>query len=238
MWGCSSAQTPPSECALFHSSQLQTTPGLLLRDVPLGVCRIAFRTVTTIRSFFALTDPAKPLLTWYSATERTELSGATLSNWVAKMSNLLVNECGLGPGDVAEIDLPPHWQTAVILLASWNVGLTAGESGDVSFGLPGSGAEYTLTLHPLQQSDWVVAVRAHGDHYSGPTADVGEVLDLGLKPGDRALFNVDTRPDPREWLLAPLAAGASIVACTGLDETALAKTFAAEKATWPVPQTP
>ena len=48
-------------------------------------------------------DPTRPLLTWYddATGERTELSGATLANWVAKTANLLVDGLGLGPGDRA-----------------------------------------------------------------------------------------------------------------------------------------
>ena len=44
-------------------------------------------------------DPARPLLTWYddATGERTELSGATLANWVAKTANLLVDEVGPEP---------------------------------------------------------------------------------------------------------------------------------------------
>ncbi len=49
------------------------------------------------------TDPNRPLLTWYddATGERTELSGATLANWVAKTANLLVDELALGPGGTA-----------------------------------------------------------------------------------------------------------------------------------------
>src|SRR5439155_75514 len=78
-------------------------------------------------------DPTRPLLTWYddATGERTELSGATLDNWVAKTANLLVDGCGLGPGDRAAVLLPPHWQTAAVLLGCWSAGL------DVAFSGPG-----------------------------------------------------------------------------------------------------
>src|SRR5215475_15146252 len=69
-------------------------------------------------------DPARPVLTFYddATGERTELSGTTLDNWVAKTANLLVDGCGLGPGDRAAVLLPPHWQTAAILLGAWAAG--------------------------------------------------------------------------------------------------------------------
>ena len=74
-------------------------------------------------------DPTRPQLTWYddATGERTELSGATLANWVAKTANLLVDEVALGPGDTAGVLLPPHWQTAAVLLGCWS----AGRSGPV-----------------------------------------------------------------------------------------------------------
>ena len=73
--------------------------------------------LTTIPQVFAASirrDPASPLLTFYddASGDRTELSGATLDNWVSKTANLLVDGLGLGPGDVAAVLLPPHWQTA------------------------------------------------------------------------------------------------------------------------------
>ena len=73
-------------------------------------------------------DPTRPLLTWYDdgTGERIELSGATLANWVAKTANLLVDGCGLGPGDRAAVPLPPHWQTAAVLLGCWSAGLRGG----------------------------------------------------------------------------------------------------------------
>jgi len=71
------------------------------------------------------TDATRPLVTYYddATGERTELSGATLANWVAKTANLLVDGLGLGTGDVAAVALPPHWQTAAVLLGCWSAGL-------------------------------------------------------------------------------------------------------------------
>jgi len=68
----------------------------------------------------------QPLITFYddATGERTELSGATLANWVAKTANLLVDGLGLGPGQTAAVCLPPHWQTAAVLLGCWVAGLT------------------------------------------------------------------------------------------------------------------
>jgi uncharacterized protein (TIGR03089 family) len=212
------------------------------------------------------TDPARPLLTWYSPAERTELSGATLANWVNKTANLLVDELGLGAGSSAVVDLPPHWQTSSIMLACWTAGLaishrgSAGASGgDVSFGLPGTGCDYVVGLHPLalpvtelsgQERDWVLSARAHGDRYGGPPADPGaaaltglphpvshadlasrgleRAAELAIGKGDRVLIDVGAHPRPLDWLAAPIAAGASLVLCQGVED--LEKIAATERA--------
>src|SRR5436190_11821700 len=71
-------------------------------------------------------DPTRPLLTWYDDGngERVELSGATVANWVAKTANLLVDGVGVTPGDRAVTLLPPHWQSAAILLGCWSAGIS------------------------------------------------------------------------------------------------------------------
>lgn len=65
----------------------------------------------------------RPFLTWYGADgERIELSATVVANWVAKTTNLLVEEFDAEPGTLVRVDLPPHWRTAVWLLATWRVG--------------------------------------------------------------------------------------------------------------------
>jgi hypothetical protein len=140
--------------------------------------------VNNVRQLFAAAvdvDPTRPLLTFYddASGERTELSGATLANWVAKTANLLVDGIGLDPGDRALVLLPPHWQTAAVLLGCWSAGLSvqpadtppgrshpgrssaggvsdaAGNTADVSFVAADRTAEvtvgerYALGLHPF-----------------------------------------------------------------------------------------
>ncbi|MEV6811268.1 TIGR03089 family protein [Micromonospora sp. NPDC051296] len=214
-------------------------------------------------------DPTRPLLTWYddATGERTELSGATLANWVAKTANLLVDELALGPGDTAGVLLPPHWQTAAVLLGCWSAGLTVhhgpGEV-DVLFAAAdrvaeseawSAGDRYALALQPFALplrevpagfADYVTEVRAHGDHFGayppgGPahaalrTRATARAAELGIKPGDRVLIDVDALPDPIDWLLAPLAAHATLVLCAHPDPTRLPDRQAAEKVTLPLP---
>jgi uncharacterized protein (TIGR03089 family) len=222
--------------------------------------------VVTVASLFAdnvASDPARPCLTWYGPDERTELSGATLANWVAKTANLLVDELGLGPGDVAAVKLPPHWQTCSIMLACWTAGLSISHSdsvtADVSFGLPGTECDYAVGLHPFAlpvpdpspASDWVLAARAHGDHYGGPPARedapalsglpaevthgdlaqraLARAKELGIERGDRVLIDLDAHPRPLDYLVAPIAAGASLVLCKGVES--VEKVAATERAT-------
>lgn len=75
------------------------------------------------------TAGGEPLLTWYEPATgaRTELSGATLLNWVDKTSHLL-GELGVDTGDAVQLALagtaPGHWVSAVWELACWQVGAT------------------------------------------------------------------------------------------------------------------
>ncbi len=72
-------------------------------------------------------DPSNPLVTFYddATGERVELSARTFDNWVAKTANFLVDGLGAEPGTRVVLVLPPHWQTAVWLLACWSAGLVA-----------------------------------------------------------------------------------------------------------------
>ncbi|MEU2612783.1 TIGR03089 family protein [Micromonospora sp. NPDC007271] len=215
------------------------------------------------------TDPTRPVLTWYddATGERTELSGATLANWVAKTANLLVDEAALAPGDTAAVLLPPHWQTAAVLLGCWSAKLAvvdapgpvdvlfaAADRIDAAAAWP-AGERYALALHPFALpmrevpagfTDFVSAVRGHGDHFT-PYPQAGETdaellaraearaAELCLTPGDRLLVNTGRYPDPVDWLLAPLAAGATLVACANLDESRLTPRTATEKITHTLP---
>ncbi|MEV4479234.1 TIGR03089 family protein [Micromonospora coxensis] len=211
------------------------------------------------------TDPTRPLLTWYddATGERTELSGATLANWVAKTANLLVDELALAPGDSAAVLLPPHWQTAAVLLGCWSAKLTVADApGDVDVLFAAAsrvaeadawsaGERYALALDPfalpMRQvppgfADFVSEVRGHGDHFTprqqGGEADAAllsqaatRAAELCLTPGDRVLIDAGRYPDPVDWLLAPLSAGASLVVCANLDASRLDSRTATEKVT-------
>ncbi|MGH8791410.1 MAG: TIGR03089 family protein [Stackebrandtia sp.] len=140
-------------------------------------------------------DPARPFITFYddASGERTELSYLTLDNWVSKTANLLVDDAGLGPGDVAGVDMPGHWLTAAVMLGCWRAGLAIAHepsSTDVWFAseerLDAAGGDevYAVAVAPMavglrdeaakaavadgKVSDYLVEVRAHGDGFTPP----------------------------------------------------------------------
>jgi uncharacterized protein (TIGR03089 family) len=173
---------------------------------------------------------------------------------VAKTANLLVDGAGLGPGDRAAVLLPPHWQTAAVLLACWSAGVTVADGDDdgpvdVLFAAASgvedaqrrpAGERYALSLDPFALpmrgvppgwSDFNLEVRAYGDAFAAgsPLVVPGDRGDL--REGDRVLVDAARHPDPRVWLVGPLEAGASIVLCGNLDPTRLADRVATEKVT-------
>ena len=78
--------------------------------------------------------PGRPFVTYYDVVtgERTELSGTTTANWVAKTANLLVDELDAECATAIEIALPTHWLRTVWILATWAVGGTIVDAeGDV-----------------------------------------------------------------------------------------------------------
>lgn len=91
------------------------------------------RTFTTALDRLLRRAPGDPLVTFYdhASGERVELSVVTYANWVAKVSSLLTEECGLERGQRLRIDLPPHWLGPVFLGAAWTVGLVVSDSDDV-----------------------------------------------------------------------------------------------------------
>jgi uncharacterized protein (TIGR03089 family) len=218
-------------------------------------------------------NPARPLLTFYddATLERTELSGATLMNWVSKTANMIADDSGLGAGDVAALGLPPHWQAAAVRLGCWIAGLetvTGPAAADIAFVAVDQAAadgaadawpateRYVLGLHPLALPlaapphgflDFTSEVRTHGDHFHPRRAVRPDDLAIAGRThaavcqaaaawastrgltGGRVLINADQHPDPEQWLIGPLAAGASTVLCRNLDPAKLDARAEAER---------
>jgi uncharacterized protein (TIGR03089 family) len=141
--------------------------------------------VTVVHAFTATVAerPDQPLITFYddATGERTELSAATLANWVAKTANLLVDGLGLTAGDAALVRLPPHWQTAGVLLGCWAAGLTVDLSGT------GAGAAVAFVAEP------VLPLPAADDVYALALAPFGLPFRPSPPPGTQD-FIVEMRP--------------------------------------------
>ncbi|MFT4088395.1 MAG: TIGR03089 family protein [Gordonia sp. (in: high G+C Gram-positive bacteria)] len=158
----------------------------------------------TGRLFGGRSDHTRPLLTYYNGAsgERTELSGATLGNWAAKIANYLRDETGLLPGDSVGVDLPEHWQTAAVLLGAWWAGLRVDFPGDIDDArvvftsadrlddYPSADELVAVPLDPfalgvpslpLGVNDFGTSVRPHGDQFhadgAGSEAVAGRSID-------------------------------------------------------------
>ena len=152
-----------------------------------------------------LASPARPLITHYDdlAGTRVELSVATLANWAAKTANWLVEEHSIEPGDPVAVLLPPHWQTAGILLGAWWCGARIVDSPDapVVFVPPGrSGA--VVSLDPMGRDlgspppdgiDFIAEVRMFGDDFLALTPVPGSTPALGPSTVDTVLADAHTR---------------------------------------------
>ena len=63
-----------------------------------------------------------PALVWRDGSERVELSGRVLVNWVEKAAGLLVDELDVTSSDVVTVSPVPHWRLPVIALAALRAG--------------------------------------------------------------------------------------------------------------------
>ncbi|UXM92985.1 TIGR03089 family protein [Paenarthrobacter sp. JL.01a] len=155
----------------------------------------AVNLMTTLRSGHS----TSPRLTWYGPdSERVELSGRVLDNWVAKTSNLLQDELDAEPGMAIRLDLPAHWKSFVWALAAWQLGMEV-VLDDTSADLlvtdkpdDGAGAGFDAVVAvplaalamrwpgelPSGVVDYAAEVRSHGDVFMAhnePGADSSAV---------------------------------------------------------------
>jgi uncharacterized protein (TIGR03089 family) len=176
--------------------------------------------LTPEQAFDALlaADPGRPFVTYYDEAtgERSELSAKSLANWVAKTHFLLIDELGLGAGDVALVDLPAHWISVPPLLACCTAGLeivtsparatvafvspaTASRAGgvpDVYAIAPDSAAVGLGDAVPDGVSDFVTAVRPQPDKW--PSVRFGATE-------DDPLLEHRTRAETVSWARARAA---------------------------------
>jgi len=232
----------------------------------------------------------RPLLTYYddATGERTDLSAAALGERSARVARLLREGCGLDAGSRAAVLLPPHWQTAAVLLGAWSAGVSVslrlaataglaavGPNEDEPFDavfvarpriddwldhVPDAHHRFVLGLAPGGAAlagvpdgyrDLVTAVEPYGGtlpayatlraadaasvdgttyrQWGSLAQSLAETMDL--RAGDRVLVDATGHEHPVKWLLAPFAAGASVVLCANLDRAALDARVAAERVT-------
>ncbi|MCW6009808.1 AMP-dependent synthetase [Micromonospora sp. CPCC 205371] len=227
-----------------------------------------------------------PLLTYCddATGERVELSATALAGWAARSARMLHEGCGLGTGSRAAVLLPPHWQTAAVLLGAWSAGVSVSFRLWATAGLPvsGPGTDEPIDVSfvaPDRVDSWLddvpdaphrfvaglAADREPPAGYRNFLADVGrypeapagyapighgdaatvdgtsyrewgrvaqELAEIyNLRAGDRLLVDAAEHEHPVKWLLAPLAAGASVVVCAHLDPATVAARAEAEHAT-------
>lgn len=165
-----------------------------------------------------LRTPELPLVTYYDQAtgERVELSGTTMSNWVAKTSNFLVDELDADRDTRVRIGLPSHWLRFVWILSSWNVGAAIVDaSADIGVSGPDLVADepqrVAASLRPLGARfaeapegflDLGAEVPGHGDHFvplDPPEADTLAVDVDGARTHADVLSTAS--PDARRLLL-------------------------------------
>ncbi|GAB1690259.1 TIGR03089 family protein [Krasilnikovia sp. M28-CT-15] len=98
---------------------------------------------TTLHGRAVPVRPGHPLLTYCddASGERIDLTADALGSWAARTAGMLYDGCGLGVGDRAAVLLPPHWQTAAVLLGAWSVGIAVSFRPWATAGLPTADAD-------------------------------------------------------------------------------------------------
>lgn len=195
-----------------------------------------------------------PLVTYYDldTSERVELSGVTTANWVAKISNYLVDDLDVEIGTRIRLGLPSHWQRFCWILAAWNVGAVLADT-DAEIGLSGPELEASepirlaASLRPLGMrfaetpegfSDIGIEVLGHGDDFfplDSPSAtDLAWDLDgeqvthgqalAAAGAGDSRRLMRQPAPvrDDAQALLSAIVGGGSLVVVTGGEPAQLA----------------
>lgn len=122
------------------------------------------------------------LITYYddATGERTGLVAAEVGEWAAATAALLTSGCRLGPGRQAAVLLPPHWQTATVLLGAWSAGVSVSFRGWSTAGLSPAGDMLDASFVERRRvGNWLDDVPAAAYQFvlglapdGAPTADV------------------------------------------------------------------
>lgn len=154
-------------------------------------------TTTDLAYLFTGALPAgsdQPLLSYRddATGERVDLSAPQLGAWAARTAALLREGCGLDRGDRAAILLPPHWQTAAVLLGAWSAGIAVAFRPWATAGLadPGTGLD-----EPLEA---VFVTRTRLDSWLERVPDARHRYVLSLAPPGTPV--TDVPPGYRDFL--------------------------------------
>jgi uncharacterized protein (TIGR03089 family) len=186
-------------------------------------------------------DGSRPFLTFYDdgSGERVELSVATTANWVAKTANYLLDEHGVDEGDEVSVLLPIHWQTAVVVLATWAAGarVSFDVGGLVTFAtVPDPPDDAIVLAFAPMGADFSRLVAAQPDQFApiAPSgADVVSAAASDLPNGARVLTTIgyDVPGGLSYGLVSPLAVSGSVVLVANADPGRLAEHAQTERVT-------
>lgn len=77
-----------------------------------------------------ISERPTPALIWRDGSERVELSGRVLVNWIEKSASLLVDELDVESGQLITVSALPHWRLVVLTLAALRVGTAVRFTGN------------------------------------------------------------------------------------------------------------
>ncbi len=165
-------------------------------------------TIAALLADLRQNQSSSPRLIWYgTGGERVELSGRVLDNWIAKTSNLLVDELDADTGTTVLLDMPAHWRSLCWALAGWQAGTTirmgeddSSASSDIivstdpdRWASTVAAPQYLVAVAlgalemkwngslPADAVDYAAEVRSHADEYMGMTEPDPADVALQLK---------------------------------------------------------
>ncbi|GAA0918192.1 TIGR03089 family protein [Virgisporangium aurantiacum] len=140
----------------------------------------------------------RPMLTFYDdrTGERRDLTAAALGELAGRVARLLREGCGLRAGARVAVKVPPHWQTAAVILGAWSVGAA------LSFRLSATAGLKALDSTDGELLDAVFVERTRIDDWLDDVPDARHRFVLGLAPGGAPLADV---PDGYRDLVTAMA---------------------------------